>query len=204
MSPIHLVDPLTWYLHASGSEQAEAWVAFGTLALALVTTWAIRTSARHSRDEHNRFEQGYAPLLEILPFGSQGSLFYLVQVANFGYGPALDVQLLIHGRRTKKYYNEIVEPAQGDRPPIFRSEVLPFRIEASESTVIPGPLSWQFDIRQLNDEQDDAIEIDGLDPDEARLNYTDRFGNPYSTVYSDFNNRKYAWVRPRKFLRTKP
>jgi len=193
-----LQDPITWYLHASGTEQAEAWVGLGTILLALATTAAVILSVLRNALENVRFEQGYAPILIVEHFQPGGSLFYEIHVSNIGYGPALRTELRIEGTRLKKHYKDTATANPvNDAAREVRTERIPFSIVESEAFIMNGG-EWGFYIADYLAKKE-AYEKQGLEISQASLVYHDRFGNEYRTRYSDFVNRQYDWIPPERF-----
>lgn len=192
-------DPISWYVHASGSAQAEAWVGLGTILLAVATSVAVYISLRQNGQENVRFEQGYAPILTVDHFQSQGSLFYEIHVLNIGYGPALKAKLRIEGTRVKNHYKVVIGRLQSfsDPQPIEKTEHLPFLIEQTDAFLMNGD-RWGFYIPDYA-AKNEAYEKNGLEISEASIVYYDRFGNEYRTEYSDFVNRQYDWIPPKRF-----
>ena len=199
MAKTFLVNPISWYYTLDKTQTIEFWVAFGTILLALVTSAAVIISLSQNMSEHKRFEQGYAPLVEILHFSTQGNLFNQMSLQNTGYGPALNIQLRVIGTWLKRHYEELPPPSADNPAPPVRTELLPFRIEGSHSMLMPGD-AWGFYIKDYGGPE--AIDQNGLDAHIALVNYEDRFGNAYSTRYVDFNRREHEWIRPKRFGRS--
>jgi len=79
--------------------QAEIWVAFGTLCLALATYSSVQKSQQLLALEKRRHEASFVPLVQVKPPGVAVPIKDLV-LENAGPGIALDVILIIRGYYT--------------------------------------------------------------------------------------------------------
>jgi hypothetical protein len=92
----------SWYDHLHAEQRTQFWneffVAYGTLALALVTWASVYETQQVLAGDDLRFRQDHMPVLWILEASPQLHLGYRVKIYNEGAGDARDAKLTFRAR----------------------------------------------------------------------------------------------------------
>ena len=180
-----------WYDGLPSNEKVNFWnealVAYGTLALAVVTVASVLETQTVIRGEDRRHQQGFAPLL-LLKFDKKDGAFKFI-VSNVGLGIALKVLVLVTGEfEPTQHISAGTGGVFQERPNIeipdgSRTHHLGALPMGGEAPVwVPG---WQTDYGKIN-------------VTDARLEYSDMFGNEYVTAYRSCTRdpNDFRWERP--------
>lgn len=155
--------------------KASVWVAFGTLALAVVTVVSVLQSKALLSLEERRHQQAYAPILEFeLDYDETTDESGSMHLRNGGIGPALTVKLHIEGKNGKG----------GTR----------FEIEETRSVIAVGG-AWR--IRGWDAYLEGPIRVDY---DKSSVTYSDMFGNKFMTVLTNFWSSQSEWRPDQKLF----
>jgi hypothetical protein len=183
------VSRYSWYDLWPIEARINFWVAVGTIALALVTTFSLFVTNAVVSAEDRRHQQGLAPVVTLSairgyynddvrnPRTLEG-----FAVSNVGLGPALLVTIEATLETAPSPFNE----SSSER---FVAHVSALPSGANQNVINE---TWRFD----EDEPPPYPRLEGLCYMNVQLSYTDIFGNSYKTIYLDEHLSQYHWDPP--------
>jgi hypothetical protein len=215
---IFLATKHLWFDNISNGDKAMFWtnvfVAIGTLALAIATTWNIRQTNKVIAGEDRRHQQQFAPLVQVNDYTHGGTDYQSgVTAFNIGYGLAIDVQVVVRGTQ---YFNDPIEVEVS--PEEFKTRLAaavgglsytnrdgrrfinelvarsaPFDAVYLCSAIKAGDANARFYDKRI----EDKLSWSGrIEYDDVTITYFDMFGNRYQTIYKDREIATYSWRRP--------
>lgn len=189
--PLHSPDKALFWTNAA--------VAFGTIALAMVTAGSVWESREILRQEDVRHQESYGPIVTVEPHFRWGSLdgFYL---RNTGLGPAIKMHIRYTGE--VRAYEAVVE--QRDNKRVLTGEerlvsTTEFSVDSDLDLVIHAPGSRSIDLGQDLNVLVQRAGDNRISFRDILLKYHDVFGNEYATEYPSFTidgSQPFRWVRP--------
>lgn len=199
-----------WFDSLQAGEKAIFWtnvaVAFGTLALAVVTLASVLETRAVLRGEDRRHEQSYAPFLTLGDYLNTDEKYeggYTVR--NSGMGIALSITFEVRGRVTVASFD--FPPGPVDAPMTTIEEQTAYREKYKElndfdisdqeslSASFPGGYDT-FSQEILKSPPGPLAEIEDVTYSHCVLRYHDIFGNRYETRYTDDRLDRFDWVQP--------
>jgi heme exporter protein D len=179
-----------------------AFVAIGTLALAVVTVVSLFQTRAVISGEDRRQQQGFAPLLTLGDhFNSNEEYQPGYTLYNIGKGVALQISVRVTGEATTTTYDlppgATFFPTEEERKAFFKQREVTKTTEVDDSydcsALTDGGST--FFVQQFF--VDSFPIITNIQYSKCSILYSDMFGNHYSTVYDDDRLGKYRWIQPK-------
>ena len=183
----------TW----TAETKASVWVAFGTLALAIVTVVSVLETRAVVRGEDRRMQQGLAPYVTArfrTVMRNEGNEIEGFVFKNSGYGIARNVSI-----RVEAYYSPYIEGDTYDErlESAKKAKASMLTLDAAcdviaEKEPASASISLMDNIRVYGSgiKSGDVLVVT------ARIKYLDTFGNHYETIYDNWHELVTRWIRP--------
>jgi hypothetical protein len=163
--------------------KASVWVAVGTLLLAVATAWSVWETRLVIRGEDRRHQQSFAPMLKLVwREGSKANEFHYL-ILNDGMGMAVNISLDYSGHvnGSTTVPGAVPKPVAADVTDSLSFSQVKGVVEVM--ITVPPP---------------DGAYYHSLALSKVTLRYHDMFGNPYKTLYNDWQNKRqeFDWEQP--------
>ena len=200
----------TWYDHLKLEQRTSFWnealVAYGTLALAIVTWASVAETQRVIWGEDHRFRQSQMPVVSVYEIAPQVHLGYKVYLQNSGDGAARDVRIRIQATVKARYNHRDKDSGLNNEQGFQRIVTAHWELVASyipKHEKAEPAIYLECDIPK--EVIDNLLSLDHS-VDVLELRYTDVFGAEYETSYdltgTVFDPRRFQWNPPGYLLKS--